>query len=123
MGLPSSNVKGVSTASASITSKWRQDDSITVGSFQATWLSSTRMIRPFTSTASHTKRQLFLVCPFMRRKIMVEDRIKSFQKMGAIVDRRGEYVTFLSFPMDKKPAFINAYTFIVNHKSGTIEQL
>ena len=54
---------------------------------------------------------------------MVEDRIKSFQKMGAIVDRRGEYVTFLSFPRDKKPVFLNAYTFIVNHKSGTIEQL
>ena len=54
---------------------------------------------------------------------MGEDKIKSFQKMGAIVDRRGEYVTFLSFPRDKKPAFLNAYTFIVNHKSGTIEQL
>jgi hypothetical protein len=82
-----------------------------------------RMIRPSTSTASHTKRQLFLVCPFMRRKIMAEHYITAFQSLGAIVDRRGEYVTFLSFPRDKKPAFLNAYTFIVNHKSGTIEEL
>lgn len=54
---------------------------------------------------------------------MAEDYIKSFQRMGAIVDRRGEYVTFLSFPKGKKPAFLNAYTFIVDHKSETIEEL
>jgi hypothetical protein len=123
MGLTSSNVKGVSTTSASITSMWRQDDSITVGSFQATWLSSTRMIRPSTSTASHTKRQLFLVCPFMRRKIMAEQYITTFESLGAIVDRRGDYFTFLSFPKGKKPDFLNAYTFIVNHKNDTLEAL
>ena len=54
---------------------------------------------------------------------MAEHYIAAFQSLGAIVDRRGEYVTFLSFPRDKKPAFLNAYTFIVDHKSGKIEEL